>query len=103
MTLFQSSSNLQLGLCAVFTRVSDCPRISLTPFVKGYPEEKELATHSRILAWKIPWIEEPIRLHTVHRVAELDTTERLHFHFHTEQGPYLCFHEYGDLSFSPIN
>ena len=23
------------------------------------PLEKEMATHSRILAWKIPWIEEP--------------------------------------------
>ena len=26
------------------------------------PLEKEMATHSRILAWKIPWIEEPGRL-----------------------------------------
>ena len=24
--------------------------------------EKEMATHSRILAWEIPWTEEPIRL-----------------------------------------
>ena len=24
--------------------------------------EKEMATHSRILAWKIPWTEEPGRL-----------------------------------------
>ena len=23
------------------------------------PQEKEMATHSSILAWKIPWIEEP--------------------------------------------
>ena len=23
------------------------------------PLEKEMATHSRILAWKIPWMEEP--------------------------------------------
>ena len=23
------------------------------------PLEKEMATHSRILAWRIPWIEEP--------------------------------------------
>ena len=26
------------------------------------PLEKEMATHSSILAWKIPWIEEPGRL-----------------------------------------
>ena len=25
--------------------------------------EKEMATHFRILAWKIPWMEEPGRLH----------------------------------------
>ena len=24
--------------------------------------EKEMATHSSILAWKIPWMEEPVRL-----------------------------------------
>ena len=26
------------------------------------PLEKEMATHSSILAWRIPWIEEPGRL-----------------------------------------
>ena len=26
------------------------------------PLEKEMATHSRILAWKIPWTKEPGRL-----------------------------------------
>ena len=26
------------------------------------PLEKEMATHSNILAWKIPWMEEPSRL-----------------------------------------
>ena len=28
------------------------------------PLEKEIATLSSILAWKIPWIEEPGRLHS---------------------------------------
>ena len=27
--------------------------------------EKEMATSSSILAWKIPWMEEPSRLHSV--------------------------------------
>ena len=26
---------------------------------REYPLEKEMATHSSILAWKIPWTEEP--------------------------------------------
>ena len=31
------------------------------------PLEKEMATNSSILAWKIPWTEKPVGLHTVHR------------------------------------
>ena len=41
--------------------------------------EKEMATHSSILVWKIPWTEEPGRLQSMGS-QELDTTERLHFH-----------------------
>ena len=40
----------------------------------GDPLEKEKATHSSILAWEIPWTEEPGGQATVHGVAELDTT-----------------------------
>ena len=29
------------------------------------PLEKEIATHSSILAWEIPWTEEPARLHSM--------------------------------------
>ena len=38
------------------------------------PLEKEMATHSSILVWKIPWMEDLVS-YTVHEVAELDTTE----------------------------
>ena len=34
--------------------------------------EKEMATHSSILDWRIPWTEA-----TVHGIAESDTTEQL--------------------------
>ena len=41
------------------------------------PLEKEMATHSSILAWRIPWMEELGGLQsTGHK--ESDTTERLH-------------------------
>ena len=36
------------------------------------PMEKGLAAHSRILAWRIPWTEEPGGV-TVHRVAKSPT------------------------------
>ena len=42
------------------------------------PLETEMATHSSILAWKIPWTVEPGRLQSVWS-KELDMTERLHF------------------------
>ena len=41
------------------------------------PLEKELATHSSILAWRIPWREEIGRL----SCKELDTTELPVLHF----------------------
>ena len=44
------------------------------------PLEKEMATHSSILAWRIPWTEEPGGLPSPRGRKELDTTERLHFH-----------------------
>ena len=40
------------------------------------PLEKGIATHSSILAWKIPWIEEPVELQSM-GFKESDTTERL--------------------------
>ena len=42
--------------------------------------EKEMATHSSTLAWKIPWMEEPGRLSSVW--SQSRTRLRFHFHFH---------------------
>ena len=42
------------------------------------PLEKEMEIHSSILAWKIPWMEEPGGLSPYGR-KELDMTKRLHF------------------------
>ena len=43
------------------------------------PLEEEKATHSSILAWKIPWIEEPGRLKSMGWKRVRHTTE------HTQQ------------------
>ena len=40
-------------------------------------KKKEMATHSSILAWRIPWTEELCGLQSTGR-KESDTTERLH-------------------------
>ena len=42
--------------------------------------EKEMATHSSVLAWRIPWTEKPGGLQSMGSL-ESDTTERLPFHF----------------------
>ena len=44
------------------------------------PLEEGMATYSSILAWRIPWTEEPGGLQSMGSL-ESDTTERLHFHF----------------------
>ena len=42
--------------------------IAQRPFPKDPPVEKEMATHSNILAWKIPWTEESDGLHFAHPI-----------------------------------
>ena len=42
----------------------------------SYPLEKEIATHSSILAWRIPWMEEPARLQSMGCIKS-DKTEGL--------------------------
>ena len=53
------------GVAKSWTRLSDFPYTFHFPAL-----EKEMATHSSILAWKIPWAEEPGRLHTVQWVTK---------------------------------
>ena len=42
--------------------------------------EKEMATHSSILAWKIPWMEEPVRLQSMglQRVRDITLPTKVH-------------------------
>ena len=44
------------------------------------PLEKRMATHSSILAWRIPWTEEPGELQSME--SQRDTTEQLRMHTH---------------------
>ena len=38
------------------------------------PLEKEMATHSSVLAWRIPWSEEPSGLQSMRLQKEMDRT-----------------------------
>ena len=48
-----------------------------------YIKKKEMATHSRILAWKIPW-QRSLVGYSPWGCKELDTTEYTHTHTHTQ-------------------
>ena len=66
-----SRFSFQLHFCfsnLVAQMVKNLPAIQETQFLSlGWedPMEKGKATHSRILAWKIPWTEEPGGLHSM--------------------------------------
>ena len=78
MKLFRWPSENELNLSTVVTQmVKNLPAMQETRVqTLGWkdPLEKGMATHFSILAWKIPWTEEPGRLHFM-GVAELDMTE----------------------------
>ena len=58
------------------------------------PLEKEMATHSSILVWKIPWTEEPGRLQSM-------GSQRVGLHF-TTVSPTIIWPEGGNTAL-PIN
>ena len=49
------------------------------------PLEKEMATHSSILAWRIPWTEEPGGLYSPWGCKKLDKTEQLSIQYCKER------------------
>ena len=59
------------------------------------PLEKEMATHSSILAWRLPWTEKPGRLQSM-GLQELDMTKRPSIHT-AQYWSELSFPSPGDL------
>ena len=43
-----------------------------------YPLEKEMATHSSVLPWKIPWTDEPGRLQSMEQQSQTQLSEHKH-------------------------
>ena len=48
--------------------------------------EEEMATHSRILAWRIPWREEPGRLQSMGSQSRTRLSECVHEHRTQNEG-----------------
>ena len=57
--------------------VKNLPAMQDTSLIPGLERslEKEMATHYSILAWEIPWAEEPDELHSMGVTNESDMTE----------------------------
>ena len=62
------------------------------PWVGKIPLEGEMATHSSILARRIPWTEEPGRLYIPWGCKESDTTEWVHVCMHTHMRAHTHAH-----------
>ena len=74
------------SLVAQWERIClQCGRGRFNPWVREDPLEKEMATHSSIFAWKIPWTEEPGGLQSLgsQRVGH-DWATNTHTHTHTD-------------------
>ena len=73
------AGSLPLGASLMAQMVKNLPAMQETQVQslgQEDPLQKEMATHSSILAWRIPWIEEPSGPQAMGH-KESDTTERL--------------------------
>ena len=92
------NNSLQSGTSLVVQRVKRLPTVwetRIRSLGQDDPLEKEMATHSSTLAWKIPWTEERSWLHTVHGVAksrtQLSDFTSLHFTSIRDYGNFPLF------------
>ena len=78
--------------------VKSLPAVLWETWVGKKPLEKEMATHSSILAWKIPGTEEPGGLQPMglHRVSHAEATEPSSST--AQEWPPLCLGASGHLS-----
>ena len=45
--------------------MQDIQKMWVQSLAQEDPPEKEMATHSSVLAWKIPWTKEPVNLQSM--------------------------------------
>ena len=67
--------------------VGDARSVALIPGSGRSPDGEEIATHSTIFAWKIPWTEEPGGLQSVGLQKS-----------HTWLSTHACMHTYEEIS-----
>ena len=66
LSIYRTHENLKASLVAqMVKRLPAMRETQIQSLGREDPLEKEMATHSSILAWKIPWTEEPGRLQSM--------------------------------------
>ena len=68
-------SSLLIALAQMVKNLPAMQEIWVLSLSQEDPLEKRMATHSSILAWKVPWTEEPGRLQSMG--SQSDMTEKL--------------------------
>ena len=66
----------------VVKHVSARQKMQVPSLGQGDPLEEEVATHSSILAWEIPWTEESGRFYNPWGVTRIGHTETTKHHHH---------------------
>ena len=69
--------------------MQDTPEMWVQSLVEENPMEKEMATHSSIFAWKIPWTEEPNGLQSM----GLQWVRYAHKYLKSSTLKYACNHD----------
>ena len=71
--------------------VGDAEDMLFDPLDWKDPLEEDMATHSRILAWIIPWTEEPGGLQTMGVAKNQTRLKRLRTHTNRKNGEFALF------------
>ena len=69
--------------------MQETPEMWVQSLVEENPMEKEMATHSSIFAWKIPWTEEPNGLQSM----GLQWVGYVHNYLKSSTLKYACNHD----------
>ena len=80
--------------------MQDIQQILVPSLSQEDPLEKEMAIQSRVLAWKIPWIEEPGRLQSMGSQRAGHDWAHRHAHMHTRASNGLHFIPWKSFSLS---
>ena len=75
------------------SKESTCNTRDFWSLVRKDTLEEEMATHSSILAWEIPWTEEPSRLQSIGLESQtrLSNWARAHTHTHTHKHTRIVY------------